>query len=121
MTQLSKNFKREEFVCSCGCGFDTVDAELIQVLEEIAKHFGTKILILCGNRCNWKNKRTEGASNGSFHTKAKAADFKVQGVDPWEVYCYLNEIYPKKYGIGNCKDWNHIDVRKTRQRWHIKK
>lgn len=120
MTQLSKNFKREEFTCSCGCGFDTVDAELITVLQNVADHFEKAVIITGGNRCNWKNKRTEGAANKSYHTKAKAADFTVLFVDAWEVYCFLNEQYPKKYGIGNYKDRNHIDVRASRQRWFVK-
>ena len=35
MSQLSAHFNREEFECTCHCGMDTVDAELIDVLEDI--------------------------------------------------------------------------------------
>ena len=35
----SKYFSRSEFACRCGCGFDTVDAELLQILEKLRKHF----------------------------------------------------------------------------------
>jgi len=29
-------FKRGEFVCSCGCGFDTVDVDLLPVLIDLS-------------------------------------------------------------------------------------
>lgn len=120
MTRLSKNFKREEFACFCGCGFDTVDAELLTVLQRVSDHYGRAVIIRAGNRCPWKNKRTEGAANKSYHVKAKAADFEVKGIPAYDVYCLLNKWYPKKYGIGNYSDRNHIDVRRSRQRWFVK-
>jgi hypothetical protein len=32
---ISENFARSEFRCKCGCGLDTVDTELLRLLENI--------------------------------------------------------------------------------------
>ena len=37
MAQLSQYFKRSEFACKCGCGFNVVDTELLDVLIDVKK------------------------------------------------------------------------------------
>ena len=46
MGDLSENFSRHEFACKCGCGNDTVDAELIRVLQSVRARFGKPIRFL---------------------------------------------------------------------------
>jgi len=117
MGDLSKHFSRKEFKCKCGCGFDTVDAELIKVLEIIHEHFGHElILIKSGCRCSGHNKAI-GGSSGSMHLKAKAADFKIKRISPDSVWEFLVETFPGKYGIGRYDGFTHIDVRKRKARW----
>ena len=43
---MSKYFSRSEFSCNCGCGFDTVDFELIQMLDGLRENFDKPIHIL---------------------------------------------------------------------------
>lgn len=119
MGDLSKNFSRSEFVCNCGCGFDTVDAELIMVLQDISDTFGAMIQVSGGNRCAFRNAGTEGAAKDSLHMDGKAADFRCRGIGPAIVYNFLNDKYPNKYGIGLYPDRVHIDVRKKRARWSV--
>ena len=52
----SKYFKRSEFACKCGCGFDTVDYELVKVLEYIREHFDRPLQINSGCRCATHNR-----------------------------------------------------------------
>ena len=40
MAKLSPHMYRKEFACKCGCGFDTVDAELLLVAEVIRNKIG---------------------------------------------------------------------------------
>ena len=109
--QLSKHFDRKEFVCKCGCGFSTVDAELVRVLENVREVLGNlPITINSGCRCKSYNKKVGGAPK-SFHTKGKACDFTVKGVAPGAVADCLEYIYPNAYGIIRYNTFTHLDVR----------
>ncbi len=116
MGDLSKNFNRREFECSCGCGTDTVDAELIEVLEALRNRVDEPIKINSGHRCKNHNADIGGAEK-SMHLTGKAADIVVGGIDACLIADYLNERYPDKYGIGEYETFTHIDVRKIKARW----
>lgn len=115
-TQLSANFYRDEFECKCGCGFDTVDAELIQVLQDVRDEFDCSITITSGCRCA-KHNAEEGGATTSMHLQAKAADFTVKKTHADLVADYLESLYPEKYGIGRYTGRTHIDVRAKKVRW----
>lgn len=115
--QISPHFKRGEFACHCGCGFDTVDAELIEVLEGARQHFGVPVQIVSGARCQ-KHNATVGGEDQSQHLLGRAADIKVKGVEPSEVAAHLTKLYPGRFGIGLYPTWVHIDTRSGRAaRW----
>lgn len=109
--KLSKNFYQDEFECHCGCGFDTVDPELIEVVQDVRDHFNKPITINCGCRCPAHNANTKGAAKNSQHQYGRAADIVVQGVSPIFVRAYLLHKYPDKYGIGKYRSFTHIDTR----------
>ena len=113
MGDLSKNFSRFEFACPCGCGFDTVDAELIRVLEDLRRClFDHPITINSGCRCEKHNAdESVRGTPGSQHLTGKAADIVVEGVSPSMVADCLEDKYPDRYGIGRYPTWTHIDVR----------
>jgi uncharacterized protein YcbK (DUF882 family) len=110
MSRLSENFKRSEFACKCRCGFDTVDIELIKILEKIRKHFGKPIHINSGCRCRSHNKK-EGGSENSLHLYGRAADFFIYGVEPEKIAEYVDDNWPKRFGLGLYASWVHIDSR----------
>lgn len=116
--QLSTNFKRSEFACQCRCGFDTVDAELIAVLEKLRLALRNHpIKITSGCRCK-KHNDDVGGSVSSYHMSGKAADIVVDGIDADDVADCLEDLYPDRYGIGRYQGRTHIDVRSTtRARW----
>lgn len=107
---ISLHFKRSEFACRCGCGFDTVDVEVIEVLEAVRHHFMSPVIITSGCRCDSHNINVGGVKN-SYHTKARAVDFKVRGHEPKEVYTFLDKHYKGKFGIGLYSSWVHVDTR----------
>ncbi len=118
MGDLSKDFSRKEFKCKCGCTFDTVDAELLKVLQEdVRDYYNKKVTILSGCRCFMYNMHTLGAARGSQHVEGKASDFTVEGVAPLAVYTHLNKKYPGKYGIGLYHNRVHFDSREEEARW----
>lgn len=109
MGDLSTNFSRIEFACGCGCGLDTVDAELLAVAEDIRSEFG-RVSVTSGCRCTQYN-ATIGGSIGSQHIVCRAMDFVTELGTPAEVQAWLKARYPGKYGIGSYSGWTHIDTR----------
>lgn len=108
-------FKRKEFACKCGCGFDVVDTELLNILTEIREHFNRPVKITSGCRCEKHNKAVGGADK-SFHALGKAADIKVKGFSADEVYNFVNQHYPHLFGVILYPTWVHVDVRDTAYR-----
>lgn len=113
---ISPNFKREEFACKCGCGFDAVDIELVSLLEVVRKRFNKPVKINSACRCDAHNKSVGGSEN-SKHKLGIAADIVVAGVDAAAVHSFLCDHAPNKYGIGKYESFTHIDVRKDKARW----
>lgn len=107
---------RSEFECNCGCGYDTVDVDLVKVLEFVREYYGKPVTITSGCRCESHNKKCGGSSR-SQHLIGKAADFVVKGVSPEEVQYKLRMSYPSCYGIGRSTSFTHIDVRRQRADW----
>ncbi len=116
--QLSRSFTRGEFKCQCGkCDYDTVDAELVMVLQGVRDHFGASVFVTSGNRCVEHNRNIGGSSN-SYHVRGRAADIQVRGYSPAIVQNYLLDTYPDKYGIGKYDNFTHIDTRTVKGRWN---
>ena len=116
MGDLSANFSRHEFECSCGCGFDTVDTDLLTTVEIIRDHFQARVRINSGCRCRLHNEAVGGSVN-SQHIVARAADIEVEGVAPAKVQDYIEQLFPDKYGLGRYDTFTHVDSRKGKARW----
>lgn len=119
MTQFNEYFNRAEFACKCGCGYDTVDAELIEVLTEIRQHFGMPITINSGCRCSRYNTQLKGSPR-SKHVEGRAADIVIKGISPITVHDYINAKYPKQLGLGKYATFTHVDTRTGKARWEGK-
>lgn len=119
---ISEHFKREEFSCRClKCGFDSVDAELLAVLEDVRFTFDAPVKINSACRCAAHN-RAVGGSPKSQHLLGKAADIVVSGYTPEKVYRYLDQRYPQHFGLGLYPDkFVHVDVRAHKARWDNQK
>ena len=138
MGDLSKNFNRDEFECECGCGFDTVDAGLLRVLQGVADYYKTiyanaKIEITSGCRCPEHDEEVQREHNPNYiansskskHRVGKAADFKVYVKTDGDfvqlpseiVYNYIDDKYPDTLGLGMYTNRNHVDSREGKGRW----
>jgi uncharacterized protein YcbK (DUF882 family) len=106
--KLSKYFSRHEFACKCGCGFNTVDIELLNLCDLIRDYVKKPVTASSGCRCIRHNASVGGASN-SQHLYGRAADLIVD--DPLAVYDYLDRRYPNRYGFGVYESWLHVDSR----------
>ena len=139
MGDLTEHFSRHEFSCKCGCGFDTVDYELLMNLEELADRFMEKepdahrvaIHINSGNRCREhdrkiKIKQAQKAGrpfiekkSKSQHLVGRAADFRMEYVfengrrkiPDDDIADLLELIYVARHGIGRYSGRTHYDTR----------
>lgn len=114
--QLSKHFERHEFACRCGCGYDTVDTELIKILERIREYFSVVVTVNSGTRCEQHN-RAVGGGRMSQHLLGKAADITVKDAPPNIVARFVERVCPDTGGVGRYKEFTHVDVRETKSRW----
>lgn len=121
MGTLSNNLSRSEFECSC-CDFDTVDHELVEILQDLCDDFAVtyhqriEIRITGPNRCESHNKSIGGAPQ-SQHIYGRAADFKLylkdsgQQITPHEIYDHIDHKHPKRLGLGLYSNRVHVDTR----------
>ena len=116
MGDITENFNRSEFKCKCGCGFSTVDIDLVMTLEVVRDHFKQPIVINSACRCPEHNKAIGGAY-GSKHKQGIAADIVVKNTKPADVYTFLDNHMPTRYGLGLYDNFTHIDVRQVKARW----
>ena len=109
-------FRRSEFACKCGCGFDVVDVELLKVLVMVRTFYKNKVIVVSGCRCVYHNESIKGASR-SQHIFGKAADIVVENQTHEAIYEFLTKCFTTKYGIGLYSTHVHIDVRSNKARW----
>jgi uncharacterized protein YcbK (DUF882 family) len=118
MGDMSEFFSRSEFACSCGCGFEAVDKELLEILGKIRNHFGP-VIMHCACRCKKKNDEV-GSKDTSQHIKGMAADFHIPNVEPEQIAYYADGLMPDKGGVGIYEWGCHVDVRRNKARWNNK-
>lgn len=131
MGDLTKNISRSELECKCGCGFDTADFELVELLQKTVDHFediegcSVRIDITGPNRCKEHNEKVQKQYNKNYvayssktqHMDGRAADFKlfnrvtVKQIDPDRVADYLELECSGRFGIGRYRNRVHIDTR----------
>lgn len=113
--KLSEHFSRSEFECPCGCGFDTVDVELLDLCEHVRILNGNIPLhVNSGCRCP-KHNHEVGGTKHSQHKLGRAADLRVN--NPKEIYDQLCQIYEGRFGFGIYKNFIHVDSRSHASRW----
>lgn len=111
---LSDHFSKAEFACGCGCGFDSVDLELVERLEELRAVVDRPITINSGCRC-WQHNSAIGGSAQSQHKIGKGADIVIAGVPP-ETVAWIAHALGLFRGIKAYATWTHLDVR-SGPRW----
>lgn len=112
--KIKPHFKASEFQCKDKTEELLVSQDLLNLLEEIRKHFDTPVIINSGYRTPSWNSKVGGTPN-SYHCKGMAADIVVKGKSSKEVAEYANSIM-EKGGIIRYTNFTHIDVREKKYR-----
>ena len=113
--QISKNFKLKEFQCKDGSQLVKVDSQLLNRLQRLRDLVGKPIIITSGYRTISHNKKVGGSKN-SLHLQGKAADIKVNGIDPGQLSKQAEKVGFN--GIGIYKTFIHVDTRGYKARWN---
>ena len=138
MGDISPRFSRREFACKDGCGFDTVDIELVNNLESLADNFLAQeqdhadpsknakqviVHINSGNRCaeydralKIKNAQKAGIPFIDKPSKSQHRRYLYPGgerkkIDDDLIADELEMIYVARHGIGRYKGRTHYDIR----------
>ena len=105
--QMTKNFKRSEFDCQCGCGRGDISPRLVTLLQDVRDFVGHPIQITSGNRCP-AHKKLVGGSDSSSHLYGFAADVACKTSK--ERYGLMRIIPAKFNRYGIAIDFIHVDV-----------
>ena len=115
--QITPHFKVREFACSDGSDVVFVATSLVDILEAIRVHFGRPVTITSGYRTVSYNAGLKNSSKKSQHCNGLAADIKVEGHTPKEVYNYVCSLLGDHGGVGIYNTFVHVDVRATKSRF----
>lgn len=107
-------FDREEFACHCGGKYcngypKEMNEKLIRVADRVRKHFGNRITVSSGVRCEKHNAAVGGVSN-SRHLSGKAMDFCVSGFSASAVLAYVQSQPEIRYAYAIDNNFVHMDV-----------
>jgi uncharacterized protein YcbK (DUF882 family) len=122
--RLEENFTLDEFNCRDG---SEIPEELIpnvkllaENLQVLRNYVNRPIHIISGYRTPEYNKKISGARE-SQHMLAKAADIKVEGMEPWIVHKIIEHLISEghmmKGGLALYKTFVHYDIRGRNARW----
>lgn len=118
--KLSEHFKVREFRCKDGSDPVFVSESLVGILEAIRLHFGTAVHINSAYRTPQHN-ANEGGVKTSQHTYGLAADIRVDGHTPAEVYALADQLLGEHGGVGIYDTFVHVDVRAKKSRFDYRK
>lgn len=110
MGDLTTNFSREEFSCKCGCGFDSIDPQVVTMLQSVRDIYGRGISITSGCRCDAHNAAV-GSKPNSAHTKGLAVDVACHS-SHLRFLLIQAALMAGFSRIGLHKDFVHIDSSK---------
>ena len=115
--QITPHFKVREFACSDGSDVVFVAPSLVDILEAIRVHFGRPVTVTSGYRTVSYNAGLKNSSKKSQHCNGLAADIKVEGHTPKEVYDYACSLLGDHGGVGIYNTFVHVDVRAVKSRF----
>ena len=102
---LSRSFLRDQFQCPCGCGWSTVDTNLIVALQKLQDAIGDDkpITVLVGTICDKQRKRAL-CDQAFHHIIGRAADIKVKDASAPYIVKKLESLFGNKvfcYAVDN--------------------
>lgn len=122
---MTKNFNISEFECKCGCEMpNDIYINIVKLanqLQVLRDKIGEPVIITNAYRCKEHNDTIKGSSRSSQHILGKAADIKVKGSSPKEVFDTIEELILEgemlQGGLSDYRTFTHYDFRGRKARW----
>lgn len=131
---VTRNFKREEFACKCGCGKKFyVSAELAKILQALRERVKEPLTVTSGMRCKKHNTEINGAkesyhllrggillgSDITYSREESRTPLKMMRLRILADEFIIKHGGGAKGGLGLYPTWLHIDTRKDKDgaRW----
>ena len=114
----SEHFKDAELECH-HCHVNACTQELVDALEALRSIVAKPITVDDAYRCPVHNAEVGGVPN-SEHTRGIAADIKVAGMTPAEMYqaaLRVPTFASGGIGVAEHQGYIHVDVREQHARW----
>ena len=110
--KISDHFSKRDFTCKESKKFK-ISLGLVGALEELRSMLKKRIEIIKGYECPEVAEK-KGKLKKNYHTMGLAADIKIEGMSPTELYLAAEKI-DAFHGLGlNLDDsYIHVDTRKT--------
>lgn len=103
------NFTPAEFVCSCGCGFHTVDYTLVRICQRLRDRLDAPFLISSGSRCPKHNAEVGGVPS-SRHLTGRAVDFRIRGKTAAQVLPLAKSQPEIRYAYAIDDEYVHMEM-----------
>lgn len=114
MSQLTENFRADEFQCRCYCGFDSISLDLVRKLQIIRDIYREPMPINSGCRCHDHNKYVKGFKD-SYHMKGLAADIKIGIANREGRVLIVREALRLGLTVGLSNFFIHLDNRNAQR------
>lgn len=112
MGDLTRNFNRSEFACKCGCGLDSIDPTLVNMLQDSRDATALTYEIVSGCRCKKRNSQVGGKIESAHLEKddrlCKAADIKC--ILSTTRYTMVKDLTTRFKRIEVGSSWIHVDI-----------
>src|SRR5690606_9860826 len=115
---LSKHFRVGDFAAKDGAPYARIAPELVELLDDLTEHFGTRVHINSAYRHPGLNfsARLDGAAD-SRHMAGPAADTGVEGPSPFAVAEAPGNSRGCRIGLGLGEHYLHVDLRDWAASW----
>ena len=111
-----KNFKFDEFKCSC-CGRVDINYEMLDLLQTAREELNESITINSGYRCPSHNASVSSTGESGPHTRT-AVDIHVSNSQHRKRL--IDYFAPKVSGLGIAKTFIHIDLLKPEDGFEVR-
>jgi zinc D-Ala-D-Ala carboxypeptidase len=104
-----KHFKKSEFDCGCGCGYNIMSESVLLALDTARETLGFPLVITSGCRCQKYNDRLKNSVPDSAHVLGLAVDIDcTESQNRFLLLSTLTNLGFKRFGIG--KTFLHADL-----------
>lgn len=116
---ITKNFKRSEFACKCGCGMDNISIPFVDKLQIARDIYGKPYHLTSGCRCKKHNRNVGGVADSDHiatdEKPSQAADIAFKTGE--ELFGIINSLIRAGFtriGINFDKKFVHVDSNPTK-------